>query len=259
MASNDLEVRAQTVEEAVESGLAQLGLKRSDVIVDVIDEGSRGILGIGAREAVVRLVPMVTPPAASPAPPKPKAAKPKPAPTAVAPATTRPATAVAEGPTPEALAAEREMAVSYLQRMLQKMQVEAEIACELSEPDDLTGRQVNLIQIAGKDLGPLIGPRGDTLNALQFVTRLMIGHQMHQRADVIIDVEGYRERRKQALSRLAERMADKVIKRSRPVSLEPMPANERRIIHMTLRDNGQVYTQSTGEGNRRRVRILPKS
>jgi len=103
----------------------------------------------------------------------------------------------------------------------------------------------------------LIGTRGETLNALQHVTRLMTGHTMHQRPTFILDVQGYRSRREQALARLAERMANKVIDRGRPMTLEPMPPNERRIIHITLRDDDRVYTESFGDGRQRKVRIYP--
>lgn len=257
----NIEIRRATVEEAVEAGLAQLGLKRNDVIVDVIDEGSKGILGLGAREAVVRLVPMVTTPV-EPPPPPPTRRQPPPPKRQPAPQKESKAegggTAVLDKFSIEELEKERDTALDIMHTLLQKMQIEAEITAVVTEPDDLTGRQINLIQVTGRDLGVLIGPRGETLNALQYIGRLMAGHRLHQRADFIIDIEGYRERRKQALARLAERMAGKVIKQRRPVSLEPMPPNERRVIHMALREYAEVYTQSTGEGNRRRVRILPK-
>ena len=142
--------------------------------------------------------------------------------------------------------------------LLQKMSIQAELRASISEPDDLTGRKVNVIDVEGEDLGVLIGPRGETLNAIQYLARLMVGNQMQQRASFVVDVEGYRKRREQALSRLAERMAKKVVNRRSAVSLEPMPPHERRILHMTLRDNDEVYTQSSGEGKRRKVRILPK-
>lgn len=257
--SREIEIRGQTVDEAVDAGLEQLGLQRNDVIVDVIDEGSKGILGLGAREAVVRLLPM------TPAAPEPKS-EPAPArhskptmPTQTAPPRTvpQPESAVPAVSTEE-MALERDTAVAILETMLNQMQVEAQITPTVTEPDDITGRPINLIQITGDDLGVLIGPRGDTLTALQYVTRLIASHQLKGKVDFVIDVEGYRERRKQALARLAERMASKVIKQRRPVSLEPMPANERRIIHMTLREHPAVYTQSTGEGSHRRVRILLK-
>jgi spoIIIJ-associated protein len=86
----------------------------------------------------------------------------------------------------------------------------------------------------------------------------MVGHRIRRRANFVIDIEGYRERRQQALARLAERMGQKAVDRDAPVTLEPMPAYERRIIHMTLREDPRVRTESTGEGDRRRVRIYPQ-
>ena len=257
----EVEVRGADVEKAIEAGLQKLGVNRSEVIVDVIDEGSRGLLGIGSREAVVRLVTLVS--EEPPAPPKPKpqpAAKtavptPKPAPKAE-PKQPKPTSSTEE--VIEADAEEKAMAVEVVTTLLDKLGVDAEITASVSEPDDLTGRKVNVLDIEGDDLGALIGPRGETLNALQYLSRLMVGNQLQKRASFVVDVEGYRRRRQQALARLAERMAKKVVTRRRPVSLEPMPPHERRIIHMTLRENDEVYTQSSGEGKRRKVRILPK-
>ena len=188
--------------------------------------------------------------------PKPKP-QPKPAPkkreTAVAPQANGSDVEVKEAD-PE----EKTVALEVMTTLLEKMDVAAELTASVSEPDDLTGRKVNVIDIEGEDLGVLIGPRGETLNAVQYLARLMVGNQMQKRASFVVDVEGYRKRRQQALARLAERMAKKVISRRRPVSLEPMPPHERRIIHMTLRDNDEVYTESSGEGKRRKVRIIPK-
>lgn len=259
----EIEVRGADVEKAIEAGLQKLGVNRSDVIIDVIDEGSRGLLGIGSREAVVRLVSLSAPelaprrePVAKTAVPAPKP-QPKPAPkkrdTAVAAKSNGSEVEVKEAD-PE----EKEAAMEVMTTLLAKMNVEAELAASISEPDDLTGRRVHVIDVEGDDLGVLIGPRGETLDAVQYLARLMVGNQLQQRASFVVDVEGYRKRRQQALARLAERMAKKVISRRRPVSLEPMPPHERRIIHMTLRDNDEVYTQSSGEGKRRKVRILPK-
>ncbi len=268
----EIEARGADVEKAIEAGLQKLGLGRADVIIDVIDEGSRGLLGIGSRNAVVRLTALSAPkPPPMPKPePKPKPALPvakpaaKPTPklapkpalkreTAVSPPTNGSDVAVTEAD-PE----EKTMALEMMTTLLTKMGVTAELNVSISEPDDLTGRKVNVIEVEGEDLGVLIGPRGETLNAIQYLARLMVGNQMQQRASFVVDVEGYRRRREQALARLAERMAKKAVSRRSPVSLEPMPPHERRIIHMTLRDNGEVYTQSSGEGNQRKVRILPK-
>ena len=264
----EIEVRGADVETAIEEGLRKLGLSRSDVIIDVIDEGSRGLLGIGSREAVVRLMslsaPTLTPKPATRTAVPPQRKEPKPAPkktTAVATKANGNATEVAPPVAIEVIEAdpeEKSMALEVMNTLLDKMDVDAELSASISEPDDVTGRKVNIIDVEGEDLGVLIGPRGETLNAVQYIARLMVGNQMQKRASFVVDVEGYRKRREQALSRLAERMAKKVVSRRRPVSLEPMPPHERRIIHMTLRDHDEVYTQSSGEGKRRKVRILPK-
>lgn len=296
----EVKVTGATIEKAVADGLEQLGLNRSEAIVDIIDEGSRGILGLGSREAVVivkEITPTGTPePEKPPVPqPKPQAAAPKPAtpeqpkPAKVDPPATpkqeaaptpekkvEPAQPEPPKPKPEPVAQnkqpapvdsveeneklqqEEETAVEVIETLLQKMNVEAAVSAKRSDVDDVTGRRMNIIQINGDDLGVLIGPRGETLGSLQYISRLMVGHKLHQRANFAIDVEGYRERREQALQRLAERMAGKVVKRGRAMTLEPMPPNERRIIHMTLRDHDEVKTQSVGEGDRRKVRILLK-
>ena len=263
----EVEVRGPDVESAIKKGLEQLGITRSDVIVDVLDEGSRGLLGIGARDAVVRLSSMVvaTPPPPKPAPtPKPA---PPPTPTPVAtPPTPEPAakTAVSTPQTqpkpqpatiddPE-LSQDTETATEVLAAILDHMDIEAEIVATMPETDN--GRQMVVLQIVSdEDLSILIGPRGDTLGDLQYITRLISGNKLLRRTNISIDVQGYRERREQALVRLAQRMAEKAINRGEAVSMEAMPPNERRIIHMALRDHDVVYTNSVGEGNQRRVRI----
>ena len=246
----EVEVRGADVNAAIDKGLAQLGVGRNDVIIEVVDEGSKGLLGIGSRDAVVRLTSMLAPPP-KPAP-RPEPVRETAAP--VKPQAALPVTSSDNGEPPD----ESEAAAAIIRELLDKMGIEAEVSTRLTEPDDVTGKRLSVVEINGDDLGVLIGPRGETLNSLQYVTRLMAGHKLRDRANFVIDVQGYRERREQALARLAERMAKKVATRRRPVSLEPMPPHERRIIHMTLRDDKEVYTQSTGEGRRRKVRILPK-
>ncbi|MEM7332905.1 MAG: RNA-binding cell elongation regulator Jag/EloR [Chloroflexota bacterium] len=294
----EVEVRGADIDRAVNEGLAKLGLERSEVIVEVVDEGSRGLLGLGSRDAIV-IVKEITPtgdpepepePTPVPEPPKPKPAvqkapkkpqqqqpkpkaqekkkpqaqKPKPVPkpqnqkaqnTAVS--KPKPAPEPVEED-PEYLEKEQALAIEIIKGLIEKMHVEAEVSATVSEPDDLTGKRMNVINVNGNDLGVLIGPRGDTLSSLQYVSRLMVGHRLRSRANFAIDVEGYRQRRETALRRLAERMADKVIKQGRAKTLEPMPPNERRIIHMTLRDHEGVNTHSVGEGDRRKVRIVLK-
>jgi spoIIIJ-associated protein len=247
----DLEVQGVTVDEAINNGLAQLGVGRSDVIVEVVDEGSSGFLGLGGREAVVRLKVLGQPkfeePVAEPVTEQSVSES------ELAEDVGRPTVEREEGKR----AAEADYALGVVTTLLDKMGVEASIAVSETEPDDLTGEIRSVIDVRGQDMGVLIGPRGETLNALQYVARLMTGHKLHQRTTFIVDVEGYRERREQSLASLAKRMADKAVRGGRPMTLEPMPPNERRIIHLTLRPDDRVYTESTGEGRRRKVRIFP--
>ena len=111
------------------------------------------------------------------------------------------------------------------------------------------------IDIDGEDSGLLIGKRGETLNAFQFLVNLVLNSKSRGHPTVIIDVEQYKERRSQALQTLAGRVAERVVSSGRPVTLEPMPASERRIIHMALANHPYVTTESTGEGQGRKITI----
>lgn len=113
-------------------------------------------------------------------------------------------------------------------------------------------------EIEGEDAGLLIGRRGETLQALQFLVNLIVNKQLGRQVYVTIDVEGYRERRQESLKSLAERTAERVASSGRPVQLQPMPASERRIIHVTLAEHPEVRTESKGDGDQRRVVVLPK-
>jgi spoIIIJ-associated protein len=113
-------------------------------------------------------------------------------------------------------------------------------------------------EIEGQDAGLLIGRRGETLQALQFLVRMVTNRQLGRKAYVVIDIEDYRERRVQMLRRLARRMAGRVGSGGREDSLEPMSPAERRIVHMALAGHPDVRTESEGEGNQRRVVIFPK-
>ena len=260
-----IEEQAPTVEEAVDACLQKLGLSKEQVDIEIVDEGRRGVLGIGGREAIVRLHVRVEPQAEKVQPQKPVVEQPKPViePEPQEIAETMPAAAVEQEPVVKPVievdeSEESVVAVEVIDSLLDKMGVEASVDAAISPPDDLTGQRITLINITGDDLGILIGARGETLDAMQHLTRLMVGHRIRRRANFVIDIEGYRERRQQALARLAERMGQKAVDRDAPVTLEPMPAYERRIIHMTLREDPRVRTESTGEGDRRRVRIYPQ-
>ncbi len=138
------------------------------------------------------------------------------------------------------------------------MGFEAEVIAEWRERDADNEHRYLLLDLQGRDLSPLIGRRGDTLGNMQYLLRLMINQRLHRWKNIVVDVEGYRQRRIEHLSQLALRLAQQVVQTGRPMSLEPMPANERRIIHLTLRESTDVFTESIGEGARRKVQILPR-
>jgi spoIIIJ-associated protein len=115
-----------------------------------------------------------------------------------------------------------------------------------------------VLNIVGDDLGVLIGRRGETLHDLEYMTRLLASHKVAHSPKLVVDVEGYRTRRERSLRELAKRMAERVQSNRQPITLEAMPPNERRIVHLSLRDHLTVKTQSIGEGDHRRVMIIPK-
>ena len=116
-----------------------------------------------------------------------------------------------------------------------------------------------MVDVRGSDLGILIGRRGQTLDAFQYVSALMVGKETGQFIHLVVDVEGHRDRREQQLRQLAQRMAEQVLKTGRKLTLEPMRAAERRIIHMELREHPAVTTESVGEDPYRKVTIIPRS
>ena len=125
--------------------------------------------------------------------------------------------------------------------------------------DSFVSNQDNpILEIEGEDAGLLIGRRGETLSSLQFLVNYLLQRRMGHHSRIILDVEGYKERRNRAMRELANRMADKVVTTGRPVTLEPMTASERRMIHIALAEHPKVSTQSAGEGTARKVRISKK-
>jgi spoIIIJ-associated protein len=264
------EFHGKTVEEAIEAGLAALGLKREQVTVEVLSKGSRGLLGFGAEDARVFIQAVEPAPPAEPvakpaAPPK---VEPKPAPAAKAKpvpapkAEPRPTAAPKPKPPVPAEAGEEDIsavAMELLQGMLDRMDLKATV--EVTEYAGVVeeGEERPLVlNIEGDDLGVLIGRRGETLAAIQYLLRLMVNHRVRKWTNLEVDVEGYKARREEQLRSLAQRMAERAISSGRAVTLEAMPARERRIIHITLRDNPQVTTQSFGEDEHRKVSIIPK-
>ncbi|MGD9117874.1 MAG: RNA-binding cell elongation regulator Jag/EloR [Dehalococcoidia bacterium] len=148
-------------------------------------------------------------------------------------------------------------AKEVLETILARLGVTASVSCETKPPVE-GGDGVITLDVSGDDLGILIGRRGQTLSALQYVVRLILAHQTQARVPIVIDVEGYKQRRYEALKALAQRMAEQVKTKGRPFTLEPMLAYERRIIHLALANDPDVTTESVGEGESRKVVIVPQ-
>lgn len=247
-----LEKIAPNVEDAIAQGLAELGLGKDAVDVEVLDEGSRGLLGIGGRQARVRLTVKPVHPAAEAGVPekleKPQAATPS------LPMENTEATEADFSVLDDNLLFVSRQTVAEL---LEKMKVPARVEVRYGEPDE-EGQRPVLVDIHGDDLGILIGRRAEILNAMQYIVNLIVSKQVEHWVQVVVDVEGYRSRRERQLRQMALRMADQAIKTGRRQVLEPMTASERRIIHLELRDHPNVATQSIGEEPARKVTIVPK-
>ena len=145
-----------------------------------------------------------------------------------------------------------------LQELLTRMNVQAEIDTSWGETDPETGERAIVLDVRGDDLGMLIGRKGETLAALQYITRLILSKNSGAGVDVVVDVQGHKRRREEQIRRMARRMAEQAAQRQRTLTLEPMPANERRLVHIELRDHPSVRTESVGEGHARKVTIIPK-
>jgi len=153
-----------------------------------------------------------------------------------------------------------ETAKSILETLLAAMGISASVVPRSESPAEQEGETTSpiMFDIKGDDLGILIGRRGQTLACLQYIVRLIVANQSKAWVPIVIDVEEYKQRRHQALQALASRMAEQVMVKGIPFSLEPMPAYERRIVHLTLAEHPDVTTQSVGESEGRKVVILPK-
>lgn len=235
-----IEIIAGSPEEALEQAAAELGLPKEAFDTEIIDEGAKGIFGIGGRKSRVRLT-----------------VRSEYLPVTEGSTSARPASAIStdgEGDE-DAL----RIAQDTVRELLQRMGVNADVDGRWGQADAPDKIQPLFVDIHGKDLSILIGRRGETLAALQYITRLIVGKELKRPVAVLIDIEGYRSRREDQLRRLARRVASQAVETSRTMTLEPMPAFERRIIHIELRENLDVDTLSVGEGNSRKVTIIPKT
>ncbi len=235
MKRTTLEVIAPSVEEAITRGIEQLGVPREQLEVDVLDEGSKGFLGIGGRQMRLRLTVKETEETA-PVQPEPKAEA-----------------APAAGLDDSLLS----FTTQTTSDLLAKMKIKARVTSRYGEADG-NGEMPVMVDINGDDLNVLIGRRAETLNALQYILTLIVSKQTSNWAQVIVDVEGYRARRERQLRQLARRMAEQAVRTGKRQLLEPMSAAERRIVHLELRDHVSVTTESVGEEPNRKVSIILK-
>ncbi len=250
-----VEISAKTVEEAIARGLADLSLTREQAEITVLNPGRSGVLGFGAEDALVRIA--ARPEIGEMGMKEIEAEVAEPGgdegdfeeSALVAPS-------FASG-TPTSDAAK--LAVDVLQGLLDRMSIRARVTVRVGDDLIEEGEEPPLtLDIVGDDLGILIGRQGETLRDLQYMTRLMLSRHLERWEPVVVDVESYRVRRRRSLHLLAVRMAERVVVSRQRVVLEAMPAHERRIIHMALRDHPTVTTKSIGEGEHRKVTIIPK-
>ena len=278
-----LEIIAPTVEEALLQGLSQLGLTADAVSVEVVDSGSKGLFGLGGRQVRVRLT--VNPPPGEVVPAS--SARPRPAPAKRAESTpkakeARPETEVEAKSEPKPRRVEKKPAPaeapapvvvkkadnhdadpvldtteSIVSKLINHLGMKAQVSAHYDESSTDDRRTIQ-VDIRGDNLSALIGRHAETLTAFQHIASLMVGKQTQQWVQLVVDVEGYRDRREKQVRQLALRMVDQVIKTGKKATLEPMTASERRVIHIELRGHPAVTTESTGEEPHRKVVILPK-
>lgn len=240
--AESVEVSARTVDEAIDIALQELGLKRQQVHIEILTAGKPGLFGLGGEQARVRVTALEE-----------GIARPMPS-EEFEEAEEESQVQLADVESPEV-----ETAADTLRELLRLMAIDADVAVRAPEtPGDGLGRASAVLDVAGDDLGLLIGRRGTSLAAIQYVVNLVASRRSQGRVLVSVDIEGYRRRREESLHGLARRMADRVRHSGRPVTLEPMPAAERRIVHLALADDSAVSTGSVGEGESRKVVIQPR-
>lgn len=243
-----IEVTANSVEAAIDKGLAELNARPGEVVVEVLEEPNTGLFGFGAKEARVRLVLIgkrTQEEAQAPEYGDREAAPPRSA-------------APIVGLSDDELDEDALVGRQVLQDLLERMGVEAQIAVQRAEDDEEGEDPHWMLNISGDRVNRLIGRRGETLSSLQHIVRLICSRRLERRANIIVDAGGYKSGRSKRLRGLANRMAKQAVQQGRTITLEPMHPNERRIIHLTLRGRNDVMTQSVGEGRGRKVTIVPR-
>lgn len=251
-----LEIIAPTIEDAIQRGLNQLGLSKEAVDIEILDSGSKGLFGLGGRQARVRLAIKPT-----------KIIPPSKDITSIAGTVENCSRLKNEDVQVKSRAIIRsenddeilKISNQIVKDLLDKMKVKATVSSSYyTQPDQERDEATVLVNIQGDDLSILIGRRSETLNALQYIAGLIINKQVGRLVPLMIDVQGFRTRRERQLRQIARKMAEQTIATGRRQVLEPMPANERRLIHLELRNHSDVFTESIGEDPNRKVTILPK-
>ncbi|NJK81330.1 MAG: KH domain-containing protein [Chloroflexaceae bacterium] len=234
---NSIEISARTVAEAVELALSQLGRDRDEVAIAVLESGEDG------EEALVRVTVVDDDSEGE-------------AEAFVADEVDAPAV----GPTNSQDVAA--LARSILEELLKHMDIHGYVTAVHSHDPGLQGstEETITLHVEGADeqaMGLLIGRRGETLASIQFLINLMVSRKVRKWPQMVVDVGNYRQRRRESLEGLARRMAERVRQTGRSITLEPMASYERRLVHLALREDATVYTQSTGEGEGRKITIYP--
>lgn len=244
MRETSIIVSGKTEDEAVQNALRQIGLDRDEVSVEILERAKSGFLGIGSSQASVKVTYMTDEPEpvvetvvkevvveVKQETPK----KPEPVKQAVA------------SSVPVAAGSQVERAIQFLAGLFEKMGVSAEAKLVREEAGTIH------IELVGANMGAVIGRRGETLDAIQHLTNYSINRGLETRVRVFLDAESYREKREEALIRLANKVAEKVVRYRKNMGLEPMNAYERHVIHTALQDIPNVTTYSSGSDPNRRV------
>ncbi len=234
-----IEIIAPNIEEAISRGVEELGVSKDDVLIEVLDEGSRGLFGLGGRNARVRLTFRID--------------NDKHDDTQIEDSIDSTVVAMADEQVFELTPLEVAKTVTY--DLLDRMKVKAQVDICYGEHEEGHDQKTINVDIKGDDLSILIGRKSETLNALQYIVGLIVSKKLGYWVPLMLDVQGYRSRRENQLRRLARKMAEQAIQTGRRQYLEPMPANERRMIHLELCDNELIKTESVGEEPSRKVTI----
>ena len=235
-----VETEGNTIDQAIENALSRLGVGRDRITVDILSEGNRGILGFGAQKARVRASLRkpaidITHPEPTPEPPLVAATAPKPL---------SEAEVIAMG----------EKAKNVLVEILKRMEMEASVQAKIGD----TSEEV-VLEVSCDNSGLLIGRKGQTLEALQYlVTRIAGERQGSEGPHIVVDIENYRQRRKKTLEDMALRLGEKAKRQRKTVTVDALSAADRRIVHAALQDDPWITTKSLGQGSYRRLLIIPE-